>query len=100
MKILTKYDERLEYRFLWGRLPNSLRRAIDAAKYTFYERARKIPPMPGKLPVADEFIQLGEHVYQIQFSLGKLLQDDAEEEPVQELRVLRIHLVPGLHGIR
>jgi len=100
LKVLTKYDIALEARFLRGVLPNALRRVIDAAKYRLHERAKKIPPSPGELSVADEYIQLGERVYHVEFELGKIFQDDAEEEPVQELRVLRIHLIPGLHGIR
>lgn len=100
MKVITKYDDVLLARFLFGRLPNPLRRAIDAKKYEFCEKARKIKSESGKLPVAEEFVAFDDHVYQVRFSLGKVLRDDPHDEGVQELHILRVNLVPRLRGIR
>jgi hypothetical protein len=100
VKVITKYDDLLLTRFLFGRLPNPLRRVIDAKKYELYEKVRKIKTQSGRLPVAEEFVAFDDHVYQVRFSLGKILRDDPDDDGVQELHILRVNLIPGLRGIR
>jgi hypothetical protein len=38
--------------------------------------------------------------YAVRFALGKLRQDAPDDDLVQELLVLQIEEVPGMHGIK
>jgi len=100
LKVDTRYDNVILLRFLREKLPYTLRRAIDTKKYELYEIAKKIKSSPGVVPAAEKFFAVEDCIYSVKFALGKFRQDAPDDDPLQELLILQIEQVPGMHGIR
>jgi len=98
-RVDIRYDHLILFRFFCERLPYSLRRAIDTRKYALYDIAQEIKRSPGVVPAAEIYLEVEDRVYSVKFALGKLRQDAPDSERVQELLILQIEQVPGMHGI-
>jgi len=99
MKVDIRYHELLRLRFLVEALPYELRRAIDSQKYDLFQLAKTARAAPGPMPVLEKFISADDHIYEVKFTLGRVPRDASNAEPIEQLLILRIERVPGMHGI-
>ena len=100
MKVEIIYRTKLRRLFLTKNLPLALREAIDSTKYNLYELAVKTGKPKTDRTVHETFYPAGDHVYSVKYVWGEVRQESAKEEPIQQLQILQIIPVEGLHPIR
>jgi hypothetical protein len=100
MKVRILYRDSIRLRFFLERLPHELQVSVDNDKYKLWEFAHKKRKGIGAGPIYEKFFQAEDRVYSVKFALGKTQQDAPEEEPVQDLLILSIEVIPGVHGIK
>jgi hypothetical protein len=100
MKIDVVYPDRIRLRFMFHRLPYALSSAIDRRRSDLVRLVKQATPAGQKGVRIEEYIAADGGIFSVWCALGKIRQDLPEDEPVQELAILRIVQVPGVHGIK
>ncbi len=100
MKIDVVYPDKIRLRFMFERLPYALQSAIDRRRSDLVRLVEQATPAGQKGVSIEEYIAADGRIFSVRFALGKVRQDLPEDEAVQELAILRIDQIHGVHGIR
>ena len=100
MKIDVIYPDKIRLRFMFERLPYALRGAIDRRRSDLVQLVEHATPAGQKGVIVDVPIAADGRVFSVRCALGKVRQDCSEDEPVQELAILRIDRIDGVHDIK
>jgi hypothetical protein len=98
MKIDVVYPDKIRLRFMFQRLPYALQTAIDRKRGDLVKLVEKATPAGQKGVSIEEYIAAGECVFSVRCALGRVRQDLPEVEAVQELAILSIDEIAGVHA--
>ena len=100
MKIDVVYPDTIRLRFMFERLPYELRTAIDKQRAQLVRVLEQSTPAGQKGFTIEKYIAADGSIFAVRCRLGKRRQDSPQEEPVQELLIVSIQKVDGVHGIK